>query len=338
MTYILGVKSNGVAAIISDTMVTFDKANAGFQALKTGIFFPGCAYGASGDAAGFRRFVIWCKSRLNGVEEDLSGFWELFLSLVEGYEFHGHGDFQLLLLSRHEGEPNFYILESHSATVSKVGDLVTLGSGKPILDEFVEKFRAEEHELRVQNLIADGWPVWYWPFYYCQELMAFSQGQNYDDLHRRGVGGVFHYLCQTADGEYVQEAAMYALISTFKAQRQITYTIFRVLFAEMALVVESGVTNDLSICLDTAAFPDLGQYGEVEIQKLREKILSDVDRQPHFRFCGFVFSEPRYQAASFACIRGDDAELVLTKEGGVHPMITQAVEQIIAKIDAATGS
>lgn len=163
--------------------------------------------------------------------------------------------------------------------------------------------------------------------------MAFSQGQSYDELQKYGVGGVFHYLCQTADSEHVQEAALYAVISLFDSHKQISYTVYRVLFGEMALVIENGATNEAGICLDAAAYPDLESINEDQFKELREKILLDVKSQPHYRFAGFVFADPRYQAVNFSWIRGDDAESAFNGDGGVSPMITQAVEHAIAMVD-----
>jgi hypothetical protein len=335
MTYILGIKSGGVGAIISDTMVTFDRGDHNFSALKTGLLFPGCCYGAAGDAGGIRHFVMWCKQRLNGVEDTVAGFWSRFQTLVSTYDFEKYESFELLLLSRSNGFPCFYVLDSRTATLTQAGDFVSLGSGKSFLDEHMRKFYEEEHAHREEGLIQKGWPAFYWPYYYCQELMSFSQGHNYDALHKLGVGGVFHYLYQKADAEHVQEAAIYAVISVFGSKKQFTYTILRVLFGQMALVVENGATNEACICIDTAVFPKIENYDKAKLSELQEQITSDVHKQPYCRFAGFVFADPKYQGVTFDWIRGDDAQLPISADGKIHKSVQQAVEQIIERVELA---
>ena len=335
MTYILGIKSNGVGAIIADTMVTFNFGDHNFSALKTGLLFPGCCYGASGDAAGVRHFVTWCKQLLDEIEDTLEGFWKRFQELLFAYDFNKHGTFELLLLSRHTGNPHFYVLDSRTALISQAGDFVSLGSGKSLLDEHMLEFFSEELCSRVEKLEKQGWPVFYWPFYCCQELIAFAQGDTYEALRKIGVGGVFHYLCQTSDAEHVQEAALYLVISMFPTQRQISYTAYRVLYGEMALVIENGAANETSISLDTAVFPELEHYNESKLHELKDRILSDVGLQPYYRFAGFVFADPKYQAITFDWIGGDDAELAITPEGNIHPLVMQTIDQAIAMVDNA---
>lgn len=335
MTYVLGVKSNGVGAIIADTMVTFNRGDHNFGALKSGLLFPGCTYGASGDAAGIRHFVTWGKQILDEVEDTLEGFWNRFQELLRVYDFNKYGTFELLLLSRHTGAPHFYILDSRTAQTSNAGDFVSLGSGKPLLDEHMLKFFHEELRTRVDKLGKDGWPVVYWPFYFCQELIAFAQGDTYEALQKIGVGGVFHYLCQTSDAEHVQEAALYVVMSIFPKQRQISHTVYRVLYGEMALVVENGALNDMSISLDTAVFPELEYYDESQLSELKGRILADVSQQPYYRFAGFVFADPKYQAITFDWIRGDDAEMAITPEGNIHPGVIKVIDHAMAMVDNA---
>lgn len=335
MTYILGVKRNGVATIISDSMVTFGRGEHEVTALKTGLLFPGCLYGAAGDAHEFRRFVLHCKALFDDVEDTLEGFWNRFLRLVKTYEFGQHGSFHMLLLSRHSGTPTFYVLDSQSAVVTEQkANMVSLGSGRPLLDERMEKFLAEEHESREEKLTKDGWSALYWPFYYCQELMSLSQGDSYAELQRAGVGGFFYYFVQTADAEHCQEAAVYAVISKFHFQRQLTCTVFRVLFAKMALVIESGATNDIRVCIDEASFPAIANYGAAELSDLMLQIHADMDAQPYCRFTGVVFADPKYQDVSLDWIRGDDAEFAISRDGKMHELVAKSVTQAIAMVDA----
>lgn len=53
------------------------------------------------------------------------------------------------------------------------------------------------------------------------------------------------------------------------------------------------------------------------IQLLDNRPPAQALGQPHYRFGGFVFAEPKYQAANFSWIRGDDAESAITKEGAL---------------------
>lgn len=333
MTYVLGIKSNGVGALICDTMVTFGRGEANFGALKTGLLYPGCCYGAAGSAASFRKFVTWCRLKLDDVEDTLEGFWTQFQTLVGTYNFENQEHFCLLLMTRHSGTPNFYILDSRTGQLKEGNDFNSLGSGRYILDHYMMKYFNEEHAAREQKLIQDGWPTTYWPFYYCQELMSKSQGHERDALSKCGVGGVFHYVCQTPDGEYVQEAALYLIVSIFKEKSTLTYTAFRVLFGQMALVVENGATNEHYICIDTAMLPNLNENNHSKLIQLRDEILSDTRQQPHYRFAGTVFADTKYQVITFDWIRGDDAESLITSDGKLHELVTQSVESAIALID-----
>jgi hypothetical protein len=333
MTYILGIKSKDVGAIISDTMVSFERGEPNFGALKTGLLYPGCCYGAAGDEAAFRKFVTWCKRLLDDVEDKPERFWIRFQRLVNSYDFESQRQFELLLLTRHSGTPDFYTLDSNTGKLKKGGDFNSLGSGKNILDQPMMKFFLEEHAAREHKLHKDRWPATYWPFYYCQELMAVSQGDRRDELNKCGVGGVFHYVCQNSEGEYVQEAALYLIVNIFKEKSKLTYTVYRVLFGKMALVVENAGTNERYICIDTAMLPTLEEFNQSQLIQLQEEILSDIHQQPHYRFAGVAFADAKYQAITFEWIRGDDAESLITADGKLHELVTISVEQAIALID-----
>lgn len=289
MTYVIGIRSNDTSAVICDSRVSFGKSEGMNYMLKSGLLFPGCHYAAVGYTKPMRQLVIRLKEYLTG-RNTFNGFWDKFVGFVKNYDgFDANHAFQLLLMSRHTGRSTLYLLDSASRSVTVQGDFVTLGSGKEILDPVVEEIWKERHVEIMELLQEQEAPTWFFGYFYCLALMEYVQGVAYDTLNRAGVGGVFHFSYQTTKEEYRQHPAVYVIVSPFVEKKIITYTLYRITFEEMALVVENGAEQSFNILIDAAAWPAVIGLDPNERFDLKERIRRGALDQPFYNFCGVGF-------------------------------------------------
>jgi len=298
MTYIVGVSQSGTNAIISDTHVTWwsakTKAKSANTGLKSGLLFPGCIYGVSGASGEARRFIIGCKQYLTG-RYTLKQFWERFLNYTENYCFNKDrcSSFEILLSSRNLGSPQFYILCSTTGVIVPQKGLVTLGTGKYILDSYLERL-VEQNVNIIDNMInvEKKLPNFTFPYLYCMWLNELTQGFELAVLEKYHVGGVFHFLWQDYGQEQAQYPAVYVLSAADTVNKEIHSWIYRISYSQGALVIDNPVTNSREIIMDTAARPN---FKILPWEDLKVKINREIDAQPFYYFCGFCFSDPKYQ-------------------------------------------
>lgn len=299
MTYILGLRDSGTSLVICDTRVTFDDAGkAGMNySLKSGLFFPGCHYAGAGYTRPMRRFIVRCKKNLTG-RDSLTGFWSRFVEFASRYdEYDEREPFELLLTSRHTGTPEFHIFRSSSRSVERQGDLVTLGTGRTILDPVVHQLYRAQHADMMDQLRQQELPAYCYGYFYCLALMEYVQGDAYQQLERDGVGGVFHFSYQTATNEHRQDPAVYVIVTPFPERKTLTFTLYRVTFERMALVVENGASRSLNISIDPAAWPRALELSARERSQLADLIQEGAIGQPFYNFCGFGFADTKYRGS-----------------------------------------
>lgn len=327
MTYVVGLNQLGANAIICDTRVTWwrstTKVGGANTSLKSGLLFPGCIYGIVGDLGAARDFIIEGKRYLTGTNT-LAGFWEKFTGFVKQYAFQPtiDGSFQLLLSSRNLGSPRFYVLNSTEATLEAQGKLVTLGSGKEILDASIDRLISDRStmidELIEQNKI----PPFSFPYFYCLWLNEMTQGTELSRLEEYDVGGIFHFLWQDWQHEHAQFPAVYALSAADVRRKTICTWICRVVYAEGALVVDNPITNAREIFIDTAARPS---FAVADFDDVRRSISSEVDSAPFYYFCGFGFSDPGHRG-EFGFSITTENKFVVTKDGWIDPKYRALIE------------
>lgn len=294
MTYILGINQLGINAIICDTRVTTwrsEKRVSGANiALKSGLLFPGCIYGITGDIDSARSFIIECKEILTG-KGTLLSFWDKFIGFIEIFRNrHKTGKFTLLLSSRNHGHPKFYTLDFPSGELAEVGRFVTLGSGKQILDVHVDNLYNKRSTIIDKVILENNIPEFTFPYFYCLWLNEISLGMDASTLEEYDTGGVFHFLWQDSKGEHSQHPAVYVLNDADIKNKIIYEYIFRVAFSEGALIYENPIQNEMEILIESAARPILG----VSL-KHREAITREAKKLPYYYFCGIGFANPSYR-------------------------------------------
>jgi hypothetical protein len=236
-----------------------------------------------------RLFIVRLKTFLTGRDTPI-GFWNKFLGFIKSYDwFEAASPFTLLLASRHTGRSILYVFESSTQRVTEQGDFVTLGSGRLLLDPVVDRLRAERHASIKAELAERGAPAWFFGYYYCLALVEHAQGDAYAELNRVGVGGIFHFSYQTSTEECRQHPAVYVIVSAFVEKKVITYTLYRVTFEEMALIVENGAENSFSISIDEAAWPAARQRDQAARADLAERLQAGAIGQPFYNFLGLGF-------------------------------------------------
>lgn len=295
MTYIVGLKKQGVTAIICDVIATFENKDLG-QVLKNGILFPGCIYGASGNSLDIAHFIDFCRAAFPDKVKDYLQAWSEFEKVVSLYDEYKTRDFEFILSSRHSGKPALYTLssqkESHLQTITD--DFISIGSGKKYLDKGLEEFHAE---LQRTPTISTEVPSVFFPYPYCLWLMEKARGEEALLLQNTGVGGFFHFACQLDDTEVRQDPALYLLnrhIPGYKLDDQrveaiLTY-VYRVSFLHngKVLSIENGDDNMLELVLQNEAVKSLkAAYPDFELAK--KELLEELRKQHEYSFCGVGF-------------------------------------------------
>ena len=289
MTYIVGVRNGDTGILISDTRVSFGRRRQnGFNySLKSGLLFPGCGYAGTGFTEPMRRFIARFKNRTRP-----NATWAVFSEFASSYTEHKPDQpFQLVLMSRHSGESRFYLYESATGTISEQPEVVTAGSGKVVLDQFLHDFRRERNDMIVAHLREHDAPLWFCGYYYCLALMELAQGDMYNDLNRHGVGGVFHFSYQDSQREHRQHPAVYVIVRVMPENRTLLHTLYRVTFEQMALVIEEGSTRSFNISVDAAAWPGAAALDERGVADLKERLFNGALNQPFYNFLGVGFAD-----------------------------------------------
>jgi hypothetical protein len=140
------------------------------------------------------------------------------------YDFEGGRDdaFYILLSSRHEGTPAFYLIKSTSGRVHPVdGDFCTFGSGSTQLDEVLVPYAetlGSEASLQVERdrMVERGLPPSKGDFAHMSCFLLFQRtyGNAGQRLAEIDVGGFVHFILQDADGERRQSPRLYVLGKT----------------------------------------------------------------------------------------------------------------------------
>lgn len=324
MTYIVGVRNQGVGVLISDTRISFGHQgrNAFDRSLKSGQLFRGCMYAGSGFVAPMRRFIIRFKARCGS-----RAAWDDFGSFATSYTEHAPGQaFQLLLMSRHSGQSQFYLYESETNTITERQDYITLGSGSAVLDEYLGQFRNERNNMIVKYLQDHDAPLWFFGYYYCLALLEFVQGDAYDAANKHGVGGVFHFSYQDNKLEHRQHPAVYVIVRVMPENRTLIQTLYRVTFEEMALVVEDGTKRSFTISVDSAASPQVIGLSKAETSALEQRVFQGALQQPFYNFLGAGFADEARRGNWVDHINYGNDPYLLTREAIHSDVLKRFVE------------
>ena len=330
MTYVVGINQFDANAIISDTHISWWRLNQKVSGqnvgLKSGYFFPGCIFAISGSLDDARTFVITCKTHLSG-RNTLPSFWARFLEFVKSYKFPKTREscFQLLLSSRNQGILQFYILDSvQGITIAPQGKFISIGSGKPLLDTRMQNLVSINPDIINQLVTVEKrFPPLTFPYLYCLWLTEMSQGTDLSLTEKYHVGGIFHFLWQNTEGEYTQNPAVYVLSEADPKNKIIYSWIYRVAYAQGALVVDNPISNSREIITDTAARP---KFELIPTNQLQLDIVKEIDSQPFYFFCGFGFANPKHRG-EFGIALTNEGKYAVDKAGNISPFMKASLQE-----------
>lgn len=325
MTYIVGIRQLDTNAIICDTRVTWWRSNKRVTganiSLKSGLLFPGCLYAITGDLGAAGAFIKEYKRKVNGTYNTLRGLWNDFSNFSREYltHFRDCPDFNLLLSSRCEGRPEFYVLDSKTAMLTRTDSLITLGSGKNVLDEkFIKWFGKREKEI-LKTINNNSLPEFTFPYFYCLWLNEMAQGEEASKLEENDVGGIFHFSWQDSNGDYAQHPAVYVLSTADFDLKTVYIWVYRVAFVDDCLVVDNPVTEAREFFFSSVARPtrDIDNY-LANWDNVVAEIGCKANLQPFYYFCGLGFPQLKYRG-QFGCHVTTKDNFIITKDGWLDP-------------------
>jgi hypothetical protein len=313
MTYLVGLKRGAATVLIADTAMT-QKGEVKLGVLKTGLLFPGCVYGLCGDAKGGRRFINDCHAQLQRQlvgDYKLNDAWRAFYAFVAGYDFPAGRGFEMILCSRNSGASRMFHYTLPLRLVESQ-DMITLGTGKKLLDEPQRQFLSEMGEdLFVQDIpdpafsigVRVGMGIGLF-------LTQQSCGDEAPGLQDAGVGGVFHFVHQTAEYEDTQMPGVYLIARYNPAQDGRSYCwSYRVGFTEGALVI-AELTEEpmhLTVSFDAACSAILDGMTPERVVETISRIVSNTRAQRVYDYLGLgTADEFARNALSFTYGAGDD--------------------------------
>lgn len=334
MTYVVGFNKGGVSAIISDSRVTFVKPGVSNNfALKTGVLFKGCIFGCAGDAQTSSEFVRLVRSKTSLVA-NVSENWQQLKKLLKSYHFPKRNSrFQLVLSCRAFGEPQLFLLDS-SEGLSKIPEKqswVSVGSGKELLDPILSEH--SEVSLPDKTAFID------YPHVLCLCLTTLSQSIEKKQLERIGVGGIFHFLFQTEEGEWLQRDSLYVIFSVDEKSRKIYLYGYRIAFVQYGLAVNyllppqqdrafpEGRTDTVVMYDDAFAPINLRDMTSKEFEIWKQSVLQEINSQPYYYCLGYMSADPKYRNR-FGLHFSDGKKYWIWKDGTIDPVFQSRLIEI----------
>lgn len=318
MTYLVGLRYKSVSAILCDSVISTNHEIVSDTFLKSGSIAPGIIYAFCGDVDAAQSFIIEAKVFLTGLPIN-DNFWKKFTSFASHYLIGTsiRHAFTLLLSERSTGQPRFHVFDSKKGFIENVSPPITLGSGKELLDQFIqESWDSEIHEqmIRQNSLLPE-----HFPYLYSLFLMEYVQGLEAPKLRNKGVGGYFHFSYQTNNTESRQSPAVYILADINPAD-QITGYVYRVSFCGPALVIECPIKNQRIIQLESSSWPKCGYLTKDAMEELHKKIDEETLSQPFYNVCGFGVANTAIRGTHCMDFKSSDDYLIdrqrnFTKKG-----------------------
>lgn len=161
--------------------------------------------------------------------------------------------------------------------------------------------------------------------------MGFEASQ----LEDVGVGGLFHFCFQLPDKEGRQQPAVYVLsVPDFKNRRMYNH-IYRITFVESFLVYDNPLKKVSRLIIPPFEMEDIKSLSGSELQSLGERINSEADSQQFYYFCGFGFPSPDYRASFLCHLSCTGEDLVVDRQGNIHPDYRKRMERNIESLKGA---
>lgn len=339
MTYVVGIKRLGTAAIITDSLLTSAAHPPRIDSIKSGVLFPGCIFGICGNWG--RAWECLLSLRARCTENTLEARFEELARLVYFYNFPrgDHNAFEILLSSRHAGTPEFYLLSSSTERMHPVrGDFIALGSGRQLLDAmfvgYSQSFGSEENlqKTRRQGTEA-GHSVFDEDFAHLYAFLLFqsTQGDTGQQLASLRAGGFVHFVFQDGQGERRQKPRLYVLGRCDDHGNLTSVAIQRLAFDE------DPVFGDLIVIAEPVGQPPKPQWGVVvqnmtgPPQSIVDSIVSRQKAAPLYEIliAGRIDHERKGAETDDYPILVDrwSGTPVLDLEGHVHPTLLAFLKQ-----------
>jgi hypothetical protein len=335
MTYIVGVQNKEceISTIICDLMVT--KGGRGNPevtptALKSVRLFPGCIVALAGDASSGITFLHQFKSLISLYDPPAYN-WELFERYVsEGVHMNAE-PFELLLSYNGTGIPELFTFHSKDTQLRKVADeLVTIGSGKKLLDPFVKEKNNLVRDSLFDWMRKDKMPMRYYPYFLCLWLSELAQGLEFTELERLGVGGIFHFCFQEKKEEGRQLQSVYVISAS--VENKIVHYIYRISFSRGFLIFENPNLPGKYLLADSIEMPDLQSKSKEGLLSISRTAIKESDEMPFYRFCGFGFASKTFRNHFIIHIPKSpysDEDLRVQRDGRIRPDILLEIGRII---------
>ncbi|HDN59224.1 MAG TPA: hypothetical protein ENF20_04635 [Candidatus Marinimicrobia bacterium] len=348
MTYAIGLSAAGHNAIITDLRVTFHdgKKVAGKNtSLKSGILFPTCIFARVGNVEHSRIFIRQARNALS-YPTDSNAIWKEFEDFATAYSYpiDPRLQFKLLLSTQRQRQKQaeFFVLDSSTRSIQPTKSIITLGSGKSILDQLVLKnYRAVIDALMEKSKDRPFHNEMY-PYLFCMWLTQLTKSFERVKLEEAGVGGVFHFIFHGPQGEYTQKPAFYVLFDLDKQNNQVFWWQYRVCYVEDMLVVDEmipprqdnkwlrGAQNRTvivdrdSVQNETTGLHIAGQ------DDWEETVNSAIEDQPLYYFCGLAFTNPAHRDKGFVFHMTNTDKYIISDEGIEHDGFNKKIAEILS--------
>ncbi|MCH8206672.1 MAG: hypothetical protein IH956_06670 [Chloroflexi bacterium] len=175
----------------------------------------------------------------------------------------------------------------------------------------------------------------------CLWLTTHTQSFEKSELERVGVGGIFHFMFQTADAEYLQSDALYLIFDPDRSQQTIYIWMYRVAFVDRALALEyltppgqdhdaSQGRRETSVLYDDAfaASPATGTPEEADA--LKAKLWAEINAQPFYYCLGWMSAKPD-ERRRFGLHFSGNKDFWVTKDGAIDSRLRDRILGIVSE-------
>jgi hypothetical protein len=139
-----------------------------------------------------------------------------------------------ILFSIRNPNPQFYLFDSNrTELILCTESLITLGSGKDLLDKLVLESKVILNKFITRKLKEHKAGIVYYPCFLSLWLIERILGQENSILAKAGVGGMFHFCYQTPLKECPSAPLVYIIIRLSDTKEIIDYKIYRTLFVKL---------------------------------------------------------------------------------------------------------
>lgn len=324
MSYIVGLKINGVSSIICDTRVSFENGDGENTSLKSGRIFPGCIYGGAGNADSMRRFIKQCKIALTTSDKRLLiDYWSLFQKCIK-FHIDEHTEyFELILASRHTGKTELYSFNSKDKIIREENNFISIGSGKKLLDEQLKAYIDNTKNIFIKQLQDNSWNIACYPYGYCLWLMEKARGYESVQLEQIGVGGYFHFSYQTNIMEARQDPSVYIINKAFG--KTIYSYIYHITFEEASMIISCPDKNQRMLILDEAVWMGCGNFTDKEKQEYADRVYMQADEQPYYVFLGVGYADLEQRGHMLFHMTNKE-DYVMTRDGKIDEKFFEQIK------------